>query len=134
MKISDLQFNRNLQNIDAIKKRNTIPQNNAFKPAEKTGNRQNFAEILDHQIQPKNEIVFSAHAQRRISDRNITVDLERLESGIEQVNKKGSNNSLVMIDKDAFIVNVKNKTVITAVDQQSMKNNVFTNIDSVAIV
>ncbi|MFP4547703.1 MAG: TIGR02530 family flagellar biosynthesis protein [Fidelibacterota bacterium] len=134
MKISDLQFNRNLQNIDATRKHQNIPQSNSFKPAEKNEHRKNFAEVLGNQLQPQKEIVFSAHAKRRITDRNITVDLERLESGIEQVNKKGSNNSLVMIDKDAFIVNVKNKTVITAVDQQSMQNNVFTNIDSVAIV
>lgn len=134
MKISDLQLNRNFQNIDAIKKHNHTPQNSSFKPAEKSDQRPDFGEILGTKIQPKKEIVFSAHAQKRISSRNITVDIERLESGIEQVNKKGSNNSLVMIDKDAFIVNVKKKTVITAVDQQSIQNNVFTNIDSVAIV
>ncbi len=134
MKISDLQLNRNFQNIDAINKHKNIPQSNSFKSAEKSDYRKDFAEVLGNQLHPQKEIVFSAHAKRRITDRNITVDIERLESGIEQVNKKGSNNSLVMIDKDAFIVNVKNKTVITAVDQQSMQNNVFTNIDSVAIV
>jgi len=62
------------------------------------------------------------------------VDFARLENGIKQVANKGANNSLVMIDNNAYIVNVKNRTIVTAVDQQSLKNNVFTNIDSVAIV
>ena len=48
--------------------------------------------------------------------------------------RKGSVNSLIMMDETAFVVSVKNKTVVTAVDKMGQANNVFTNIDSVAIV
>ena len=131
MKISQLQIQRNYQNIKPVNQVN--PQKSSFK-SEENQNLPNFNDVLATTIQPEKKIVFSAHAQKRIDARNINVDLDRLETGIQQVQKKGSRNSLLLMDNDAFLVNVKNKTVITAVDQQSMQNNVFTNIDSVAIV
>jgi flagellar operon protein len=39
-----------------------------------------------------------------------------------------------MSDKAALVVSIKNRTVITAVDPGSLKDNVFTNIDSAVIV
>jgi len=131
MKITQLQIQRNYPEVKPVNQVN--PQKSSFK-VDKGQNLPNFNDILATTIKPEKEIVFSAHAQKRIDARNINVDMERLETGLEQVSKKGSRNSLLLMDNDAFLVNVKNKTVITAVDQQSMKNNVFTNIDSVAIV
>ena len=128
MKISELQSQRNIQSINLVNQRI-----DARKVS--TGSRaENFSEILGKKLQDGKNIKFSAHAQKRISSRQIDVDLERLESGMENLKNKGGDNSLVMIDKNAFIVNVKNQTVVTAVGQASLKNNVFTNIDSVAIV
>ena len=46
---------------------------------------------------------------------------------------KGSRDAVVLLDGSAFVVSVKNKTVITAVDAQSMREHVFTNIDSAVI-
>ena len=131
MKVSQLQIQRNYQDIKSVKQAN--PQKSSFK-TEKNQNLPSFNDVLATTIKPEKQIVFSAHAQKRIDARNINVDLDRLETGIKQLQKKGSRNSLLLMDNDAFLVNVKNKTVITAVDQQSMQNNVFTNIDSVAIV
>jgi flagellar operon protein len=54
--------------------------------------------------------------------------------GIEKAAQKGAKESLVMIDDIALVVSVRNRTVITAVDQQHLKENVFTNIDSAVIV
>ena len=133
MKISELQIQRNKQAVNFLQ-RIKNPQNSSFKIEKQQQDIPNFSNILDSKLNPEKPINFSAHARKRISDRNINVDLTRLENGIKQVAKKGANNSLVMIDNNAYIVNVKNKTIVTAVDQQSLKNNVFTNIDSVAIV
>ena len=66
----------------------------------------------------------------RLSD----AQMERLNDGVQQAKQKNINESLVMMDNLAFIVNIKNNTVITAMDQESNDNNVFTNIDGAVIV
>ncbi len=80
---------------------------------------------------------FSKHATSRLEDRNINLtreQFERLENGTKKAEEKGINESLMIMDNMAFIVNVKNNTVVTAMDQESSKENVFTNIDGAVIV
>lgn len=79
---------------------------------------------------------FSKHATSRLEDRNITMtneQLERLNEGTMRAEQKGIHDSLVMIDSLAFIVNVPNRTVVTAIDQTEAKDNIFTNIDGAVI-
>ena len=79
---------------------------------------------------------FSKHATVRLDDRNIELSneqLSRLNEGAQKANAKGINESLVLVDEIAFIVNIKNNTVITAMDQNEAKENVFTNIDGAVI-
>jgi len=81
-------------------------------------------------------ITFSKHAQRRIDQRGIEFDVAlagRLERAVERAEAKGSRDSLVLLDELALVVSVQHRTVITAVDEQSRKEHVFTNIDSVVI-
>lgn len=59
--------------------------------------------------------------------------IDRLEKAVSEVDAKGGKESLVMIDDTALVVSVKNDTVVTVVDKQQLKNNVFTNIDSAVI-
>ena len=59
--------------------------------------------------------------------------MQRLESAMTQVGAKGGNDSLVMLDNTALVVSVKNDTVVTVVDREQLRNNVFTNIDSAVI-
>ena len=59
--------------------------------------------------------------------------MERLEFALSQVSAKGGKESLVMLDDTALVVSVKNDTVVTVVDRDQLKNNVFTNIDSAVI-
>lgn len=101
-----------------------------------TAGQLSFGRLIEQQL-GGDELKFSAHAQARMNSRNITLDardLERLRQGVAQAAAKGSNESLVLKDNVAFVVSVKNNTVITAVDAQSMRGNVFTNIDSAVIV
>jgi flagellar operon protein len=80
---------------------------------------------------------FSAHAKERLSSRNISLSPEELARITDAVNKaaaKGARQSLLVMDHSAFVVSVTNRTVITALDGNSMKENVFTNIDSAVIV
>jgi flagellar operon protein len=93
-----------------------------------------FADVFE---QKQNEVRFSKHAMQRLESRNISLSEEqsaRLENGVKKAGDKGINESLVMIDSLAFIVNVPNKTVVTAMDQTETQSNVFTNIDGAVIV
>lgn len=79
----------------------------------------------------------SGHAQTRLDSRNIQLDAsswERVMQGVERAAAKGARESLVMLDDVALVVSVKNRTLITAVDKEHLKDNVFTNIDSAVIV
>lgn len=83
------------------------------------------------------DLVFSKHANERLANRNIELNEEqmnRLNKGVMQAKEKSIQESLVMMDNIAFIVNVKNNTVVTAMDQNTNINNVFTNIDGAVIV
>lgn len=83
------------------------------------------------------ELKFSKHAANRLNDRNIALtdsQNARLENGVKQAGEKGITESLVLIDSLAFIVNVPNKTVVTAMDQTETNSNIFTNIDGAVII
>ena len=80
---------------------------------------------------------FSAHAQQRLESRNIRLtpdDVAKMNAMADKAAAKGSKQSLFMMRDTAMVVSITNRTVITAVDQNSMKENVFTNIDSAAII
>ena len=82
-------------------------------------------------------VKFSGHAQTRLASRRITLsgeDVARLGSAITKAAAKGSKDSLMLMDKTAFVVSVANRTVITAVAQDALKENIFTNIDSAMIL
>jgi len=92
-----------------------------------------FQEVLE--ANQSKELKFSKHANERLLSRNIDLSdeqLERLSLGTKKALEKGINESLVMIDDIAFIVNIKNNTVITAVNDGDDK--VFTNIDGAVII
>ncbi len=79
---------------------------------------------------------FSKHALERVQRRGIELDaptLQRLHEGVTRAAGKGSRDSLVLVDGTAFVVSVRNHTVITAVDPEHVQEGVFTNIDSAVI-
>lgn len=79
---------------------------------------------------------WSAHARDRLAQRGIQVTPEvaqRLEDAVAKAAAKGSRESLVLVDRLAFVVSVANRVVITAVDQEGLKEQVFTNIDSAVL-
>lgn len=94
-----------------------------------------FDAVLQKEIK---EVKFSQHAVQRLQQRNIQLgaqELARLEQAVDKAAQKGSRESLVLMDNQmAFVVSVKNRTVITAMVGENMKENVFTNIDSAVIV
>ena len=99
-----------------------------------------FQDILKQQIgvtEESRELKFSKHATQRLDQRDIALSpdqSQRLEAGVQKASEKGIKESLVIVDSLAFIVNVPNQTVVTAMDQTESMDNVFTNIDGAVII
>ncbi|MEB3198124.1 MAG: TIGR02530 family flagellar biosynthesis protein [Candidatus Sericytochromatia bacterium] len=110
------------------------PGSSARKPAPTTG--PSFGSVLADKLAAP-PLKLSAHAQQRLQSRRIDLDAQdwaRIHDGVERAAAKGAREALVLSDKAALVVSVKNRTVITAVDPAGMKENVFTNIDSAVII
>jgi len=126
-----------------IKTGNVGPGTSGVKPSNNLPTGENsFASILnkvkessDNNISSES-LKFSKHALNRLNDRNIELtseQMERLNNGKNEAGEKGIRDSLILVDQLAFIVNVPNNTVVTAMDQTENKSNVFTNIDGAVI-
>ena len=111
---NNLRVTDNAQNVK------TQPQNAAIGGS-------SFRQVLNVQ--------FTKHANMRLNARNINLSgeqMERVEQGIVRANEKGIRDSLVLVDNMALIVNIKSRTVITAMNQGN--EHVFSNIDGAVIV
>ena len=131
MKIENSQFLSNLQVSGQL------PVNKTF-PRQQIGTGLSFQEVLSRTTEQNQvtELKFSKHAAGRLIDRNIELSeaqMERLQEGARNAGQKGIKDSLVIVDELAFIVNVPNKTVVTALDQTEARGNIFTNIDGAVI-
>lgn len=105
------------------------------KPQAKGVPRGSFHETLTRQMQQP--VRFSGHAQQRLSQANRVLspgELSRVEQAVGQAAAKGSRQSLVLMEDLALVVSVTNRTVVTAVGQERMRDNVFTQIDSAVII
>lgn len=114
-----------------------VPKNDAKnkklpdKPAE------SFQDVLFRELDSARQIKISAHAQRRLVERNIDIDRkdwEKITGAMNKAESKGAVNSLLIHGELVLIVSVKNRTVISAMDKENMKEHVFTNIDSAVII
>ena len=95
-----------------------------------------FSEVLKARLERESGITFSAHSVERLRERGVqlgTAELTRLSEAVANAESKGASESLVLIDDSAFIVSIDNRTVVTAMTGESIRNNVFTNIDSTVI-
>ncbi|BBH20869.1 flagellar biosynthesis protein [Paenibacillus baekrokdamisoli] len=93
---------------------------------------ESFKEVLD-----RNVLNFSHHAEVRMKQRGITLKpeiLTKIGNAIDDAAAKGAKDSLILYRDIAMIVNVPSRTVVTALDGNSLKGNVFTQIDSAVIV
>lgn len=92
-----------------------------------------FADHLEAAQDQTDDINLSGHAKQRIAQRNISLDAtqrQELADAMDQLDDKGAQDAAVLREDAAFVVNVPNRTVVTALDQTEMKHRVFTQIDS----
>lgn len=83
------------------------------------------------------QLKFSNHAIERMQSRGISYspqDMTRLGEAVQKAAAKGSKDTLVLMENSALIVSVKNNTVVTVMDKNALKENVFTNIDSTIVM
>ena len=105
-------------------------------PINKTSGGMSFEEVLNLK-KSTSELKFSKHADARLNERHISLTTEqrqRLNDGARKASEKGIGESLMIMDDLAFIVNIKNSTVVTAIDSKASEENIFTNIDGAVIV
>lgn len=99
--------------------------------------KDSFKSILTDMLRKNSEVNFSKHAVKRAVDHNIELtdeNLSRLNEGVKMASEKNLEEPLILVGRTAFLVNIPNNTVITAVDSSDMKGNVFTNIDGTVII
>lgn len=128
MVINNNIINQNLERIKAsnaaVQTKQNIKQSGAFDA------------ILKEKLHTFDGLKFSKHAELRLLSRNIRLSqsqLDRVGEAVKKAENKGIKDTLVLADNIALVVNVKSKTVITAMDQSEIKDNVFTNIDGAVI-
>lgn len=102
------------------------------KEVERKETAEGFSSLLSQSLK------ISKHATERLQTQNINIDsstLTKLEEAIKKAEQKGLKNDVLVLNGDvAYIVNVKNKVVVTVKDVNNLKDNVFTNIDGVLMI
>jgi flagellar operon protein len=119
--------NRPIQSINQYLKTVPAPTGERVKTSS-----DEFSNILNQKLSESRDVKISKHAALRLEARNISLDtlrLEKLRTAVDKAQAKGVKDSLVVMEDVALLVNIPNRTVITAVKQSELKENVFTNID-----
>lgn len=124
----------------------SLPGQQGLKPSERAEKKQpgvptEFDQVFEKKLgdltQVKAPLKFSAHASQRLQERKIALDPEtmvKVNDAIDKASAKGIEDTLVLTSDAALIVSVKNRTVVTALDRNSLSGNVFTNIDGAVIL
>ena len=113
------------------------PVTKSVTPVSASKSSVDFSNILQKEINNKDGFTLSNHAAQRLKDRNINLDeadMNRINDGLNKAEEKGAKDSLILYKDVVMVASIKNKTIITAVDKASSKDNVFTNIDSVVML
>ena len=96
-----------------------------------------FKDMFSRELAGSRDVTFSKHASQRLFSRGIEMsddELARLADAIDKAEAKGSRETLVLADDFALLVSVKDRTVVTAFDRDSLREGIVTSIDSAAIL
>ncbi len=94
-----------------------------------------FQDVLDGVKSKDQSFTVSKHAASRLNEINFTKeDMEQIQKGFKIAQNKNSKNTVMLYKDIALIASVENKTLITAVEKDRAKDNIFTNVDSVVIL
>lgn len=122
-----------IPNVTKTSQQKSVDVSNRLPKEGKASEFKNLLKEINSEKPVHGGINLSTHAAKRLSERKIDFNGEeylKVKEAIAKLSAKGSKNSLVITDKAAYVVDVANEKVITAVDKMSMNDNVFTKIDS----
>lgn len=117
-----------------------IPYHPPLKPIVKQNNTEQVSKqsFMDHLKQATgDELKISKHASERLNERNISItdrEWKQISEKVFEAKNKGVKQPLVLLDQAALIVSAKNATVITALDRNEAKQQLFTNIDGTILL
>ena len=125
--------------IDKVNSANTYQSKNASSPVRTFNSQQiSFEAVLNQQYNEKNQALqLSKHAKERVEERGIDVDtnlMATLNEAAITARLKGAVNTVMIGQDAAFVVNIPNGIIVTAISAEELKNNVFTNIDSAVLI
>ncbi|HOV80428.1 MAG TPA: TIGR02530 family flagellar biosynthesis protein [Bacillota bacterium] len=127
-------MNRDVNSIIPVGGTPAVPAGGRKAPAGEGGS---FEKVFQKELERDRGLKFSAHAERRLKERNIALageDLARIDRAVRRAAAKGARDSLIIYGDLALIASVLNRTVVTAMDSRLSEDHVFTNIDSAVIV
>lgn len=100
-----------------------------------TNDEASFKQVLNSVKNKDKGFTVSKHAALRLNEINFTQeDMKEIEKGFEIAKDKNSKNTVMLYKDVALIASIENKTLITAVEKERAKDNIFTNVDSVVIL
>lgn len=112
-----------------------IVAQNKVESKNNTNDKQSFQKVLENVKNKDDGFTVSKHAALRMKEINFTQDdMKQIEKGFDIAKDKNSKNAVMLYKDVALIASIENKTIITAVEKDRAKDNVFTNIDSVVIL
>lgn len=126
-----------MNKIDIRQLENRLINSTKPKTTKQINVTKDFGQILEKIQSSDDEIKFSKHATERLNSRNMNLsseDMLRLKSAFTKANNKGVKDALILMDDKAFIANIHSKTIITTVNKEQLKDNIFTNIDGAVII
>ncbi len=130
-----------IPNVTSLPSKKNVENTNKLKSGENSEFKGLLDGVLDNSqpqvIRQEKGIQLSTHAMRRLQERNISIDKEeyaKLQTAMERLKLKGGQDSLVITGKAAYIVDVPKNTIVTAIDKDSIGENVFTKIDSTILM
>lgn len=115
--------------IDNLSRDTAIRRNEARKSS--------FNDVFQNELNKKEGVTISNHAAERLKDRDIHLDetdMEKINEGINLASDKGCRECVIFYKDAALVTSIKNRTIITAMDKESSRGNIFTNVDSVLLL
>ena len=101
------------------------------------GRSQKAGEGFQEQLKKVSGVKFSGHALERLEGRSLSLgqdQLQKIENALDQAEQKGARETLLICENLVLVASVDNRTVITAVGQEGLKDRVFTHIDSAVFI
>jgi len=133
--VYQLQNNIDLFNTNKIGDRSDLHRNDSSNKSDSSIGT--FKEIFDAKIYKDNSISFTEKASEIMHEVFGTLTQEqmaRLETGLSRLKDEKVTSGIILMDSNAFLMNVKSQTVISTIEKERVQQNVFSNIDAFAVV